>query len=119
MRWVQYRKMLLPVNTMPPCSGVACLDSGAACARAAVGKPADARRRAATLTASRARERTFIDNTVTLALFGWVRLTISRGQAGLVRPIQDHIELARDGTGIALNHQEALAVRRNIVGVRK
>ncbi len=35
--------------------------------------------------------------------------------SAFIRPIENHIELARYGTRITANHQESFAVRRNIV----
>src|SRR5260221_13322042 len=34
-------------------------------------------------------------------------------------PIENHVELPRHRTWVALNHQEPFAIRRDIVGVRK
>src|ERR1700688_1535310 len=59
--------MLLPINTMPPCCGELAPYSEVdplACARAAIGTPADAERKTARAPANKARRSTFIENNV-------------------------------------------------------
>jgi len=36
----------------------------------------------------------------------------------LAGPVENHVELARDRTGVALNHQESLTVGRNIIALK-